>query len=335
MKRLWLGIETSCDETACAIVSEDLEVLSSPLYSQFKEHIHFGGVVPEIAARAHLEKISPLFKASVSHAGISLGDISAIAYTRGPGLMGPLLVGSAFAKGLAMDLGIPAYGINHLEGHIAAAFLSSPDLEPPFLSLTVSGGHTELILVEEGFRYTLVGRTRDDAAGEAFDKCGKILGLGYPAGPIVSRKATQGNRSFHAFPQGLRGDPGFDFSFSGLKTAVLRYTEEHGADHLESNMEHICASLEEAIVSILVRKAKAALKHTKAPTLLLCGGVSANSRLRAVLAETCKKAGVRFALPAPEFSTDNGAMIAAAAILRKRKHMLLEENEVKPWLPLA
>jgi len=334
-EKLWLGFESSCDETACAVVRGSLQVLSNPLYSQIKEHLSFGGVVPEIAARAHLEKIHPIYESALQKAGVQLTDIDAIAYTRGPGLMGPLLVGASFARGLAQDLGIPAFGINHLEGHIAAAHLSAPDLQQPYVALTVSGGHTELMLVEPGFRFTLIGRTRDDAAGEAFDKCGKLLGLGYPAGPIVSKQAATGKRDFTTFPQGLRNDDSCDFSFSGLKTSVLRYCEEHEKSFLQENITHICASLESAIVTILVRKSLAALKRTGAHTLVLCGGVSANRHLREQLGDACKKHNVRFAVPDFAYCTDNGAMIAAAAILRDRAGLLETQWEVRPWLPLA
>lgn len=333
--RIWLGIESSCDETACAVVRNDLQVLSSPLYSQIVEHRSFGGVVPEIAARAHLEKIAPIVAEALLQAQISYTDLDAIAFTRGPGLMGPLLVGASFARGLALDLGIPAYGIHHIEGHIAAAFLSYPDLQPPFVALTVSGGHTELLLVEKDFRYTLLGRTRDDAAGEAFDKCGKLLGLGYPAGPVVSRQAEGGDRRFVQFPQGLRGDDSCNFSFSGLKTAVLRYTEEHSPAYLQEHLSSICASLESAIVEILVKKTGKALAQCGAKTLVLCGGVSANRYLRQRLAEACQRHRIRFAVPDVQYSTDNGAMIAAAAILRETQGLLTPELEVKPWMPLA
>lgn len=334
-RKIWLGIETSCDETACAIVTSDLVVKSNPLYSQYNEHREFGGVVPEIAARAHLEKIHPMIAAALTEANIGLADLDAIAFTRGPGLMGPLLVGASFARGLAKDLGIPAYGVNHLEGHIAAAYLSNPGLKAPFVALTVSGGHTELIFVEPGFQYTLLGRTRDDAAGEAFDKCGKLLGLGYPAGPLVSREASNGNRKFFAFPQGLRGEDQCEFSFSGLKTAVLRYTEENSPEFIRTNIRDICASLEEAIVDILVKKTGIALRRTGARTLVLCGGVSANSHLRSRLTDACKRQQVQFCPPALAYCTDNGAMIAAAAILRDRDDLLQDQWEVKPWLPLA
>lgn len=332
---IWLGIESSCDETAAAVLRDDLTVLSNPLYSQIQEHQNFGGVVPEIAARAHLAKIQPIVESAVQQAGITLADINAIAYTRGPGLMGPLLVGASYARGLGAALQIPTFGINHLEGHIAAAFLSHKDLTAPFLALTVSGGHTEILQVHPGFEYSLVGRTRDDAAGEAFDKCGKLLGLGYPAGPVVSKLAQDGDRKFVRFPQGLRADESCNFSFSGLKTAVLRYCEENDRDYRQSHIADICASLETAIVDILVRKCDRALAQTQSPTLVLCGGVSANRYLRLKLGQLCEKRGVRFASPDLEYCTDNGAMIAAAAILRYRSGMLAPISEVKPWLPLA
>ena len=202
---IWLGIESSCDETACAILRDDpLEILSNPLYSQIQEHAKYGGVVPEVAARAHLEKITTICQKAIDEAKISLKDIDAIAFTRGPGLMGPLLVGASFARGLARDLNIPAYGINHLEGHLSAAWLTEQDLEPPYLTLTVSGGHTELVVEEPGFKYTLLGRTRDDAAGEAFDKSGILIGLQYPAGSTISKLAKGKNRKFHNFPRAQR-----------------------------------------------------------------------------------------------------------------------------------
>lgn len=335
---IWLGIESSCDETACAVLSDDGEqvrVLSNPLYSQIPEHNLWGGVVPEIAARAHLEKIAPIAREALSEAKLAFSDLDAIAFTCGPGLMGPLLVGASFARGLARDLDIPAYGINHLEGHMAAAWLSQPELEPPFVALTVSGGHTELMLVEPGFRFTLLGRTRDDAAGEAFDKCGKILGLGYPAGAVIGKLAQKGRRDFHVFPRALKHDDSAEFSFSGLKTSVLRYTQSHEPAYLQENLAHICASLEDAIVDILVHKAIWALKRTRVPRLVLCGGVSANAYLRERLAAYCAPRGLLFARPAPEYCTDNGAMIAGAAILRHRAGLLPAHSEVKPWLPLA
>ena len=333
---LWLGIESSCDETACAVLQDEpLKVLSNPLYSQIDEHALYGGVVPEIAARAHLQKIAPIAEAAVKEAGIDLKDIDAIAYTTGPGLMGPLLVGASFAKGLSRDLGIPAYGMNHLEGHLAAAWLSNPDIEPPFLTLTVSGGHTELILEEPGFKYTSIGRTRDDAAGEAFDKCGKLIGLKYPAGATISKLAQGHNRKFVDFPRALHVRNNCEFSFSGLKTSVLRYTETHEPDFIKAHLGDICASLEDAIVDSLVEKTVTALKITKMKTLVVGGGVSANAWLRTRLQDYCNRHGIRFCIPDRSLSTDNGAMIAAAAIRRNRQGLIKSIDTVKPWMPLA
>ena len=335
---IWLGIESSCDETACAVLKEEngfVEVLSNPLYSQIKEHAVFGGVVPEVAAREHLQKISSIASEAVERAKISLDSIDAIAFTAGPGLMGPLLVGASFAKGLALDLNIPAYGVNHLEGHLAAALLSAQEVKPPFLTLTVSGGHTELILEEENFKYTLLGRTRDDAAGEAFDKCGKLLGLSYPAGATIGKLGKLGNRKFYRFPRALKHSGNGDFSFSGLKTAVLRYTETNSKEFIEENLNDICASLEEAIVDILVSKTIFALKATQMKTLVVGGGVSANERLRELLEKYCLKNKIRLCFPERSLSTDNGAMIAAAAIRRYLSGNLTGIQEVKPWMPLA
>ena len=334
---IWLGIESSCDETACAILRDDpLEILSNPLYSQIQEHAKYGGVVPEVAARAHLEKITTICQKAIDEAKISLKDIDAIAFTRGPGLMGPLLVGASFARGLARDLNIPAYGLHHLEGHLSAAWLTEQDLEPPYLTLTVSGGHTELVVEEPGFKYTLLGRTRDDAAGEAFDKSGILIGLQYPAGSTISKLAKGKNRKFHNFPRALKNEDNGEFSFSGLKTAVRRYVESNSPEFIQENLGDIAASLEDAIIDSLVAKTIWALKKTGFKTLIVGGGVSANGLLRERLGKYCESHGIRLAFPTLYNSTDNGAMIAAAAIRRARAGMLPETStEVKPWLPLA
>jgi N6-L-threonylcarbamoyladenine synthase len=329
-----LGIESSCDETACGIISDDFTVLSNELYSQIQEHSAFGGVVPEIAARAHLEKIQPIVQASLGKAGVGVSQITHVAYTRGPGLMGPLLVGASFARGLAKDLQVPAIGINHLEGHIAAVHISHPTLKPPYVCLTVSGGHTELTYIPQPFVYEVLGRTRDDAAGEAFDKCGKLLGLGYPAGPIVSELAAKGNPKFFAFPKALREKNNFEFSFSGLKTAVLRYTQTHDSAYIQANLHDICASLQGAIVDILAEKSMQALRHTQCNQLIVCGGVSANPCLRHTLEQLCTKKNARCYYPHPQYCTDNGAMIAAAAYLRLQHNQLPEQSAVTPYLPL-
>jgi N6-L-threonylcarbamoyladenine synthase len=330
-----LGIETSCDETSCGIIDENLHVLSNQIYTQLEEHTPFGGVVPEVAARAHLEKIGPVVRAALEEAKLALHQVDLICYTRGPGLMGPLLIGASFAKGLAQSLGIPCAGINHLEGHIAANFLSFPHLKPPFLCLTVSGGHTELVLVEPGFRYKIIGKTRDDAAGEAFDKCGKILGLGYPAGPLIGKLAAQGNRKFVRFPRGLKQDTSGDFSFSGLKSAVLRYKESQTEEYIQANINDICASVEEAIVEILVEKTFHKQAELDIPQIMICGGVSANRRLREQMQQAGRRRGVSVHVPDFSYCTDNGAMIAAAAQLRFNQGVLdISSHDVKPWFPI-
>ncbi|MGL1902876.1 MAG: tRNA (adenosine(37)-N6)-threonylcarbamoyltransferase complex transferase subunit TsaD [Fibrobacterales bacterium] len=331
-----LGIESSCDETACGIVDDTLKVYANCLYSQIKEHRSFGGVVPEIAARAHLEKISAIVDEALTTSGLTINDIDQIAYTRGPGLMGPLLVGASFAKGLAHDLQIPSIGINHLEGHIAAVFLSNPDIQPPFCCLTVSGGHTELTLVKENFEYELLGRTRDDAAGEAFDKCGKLLGLGYPAGPVVGKAADGGNRKFVRFPRSFAKQDTGEFSFSGLKTSVLRYVQDNSEEFIQENLKDICASLEEAIVDILCEKSMWALKKTGLSHIVVCGGVSANRHLRKRMETLGKKNNFTAFFPDFEYCTDNGAMIAAIGQLKKNSNMLhLTDDAVTPWLELG
>ncbi len=246
--------------------------------------------------------------------------------------MGSLLVGANFAQGLAKDLGIECYGINHLEGHICSAMLNKGEwLADSFIALIVSGGHTELVLLKSGFKYTSIGKTRDDAAGEAFDKSGKLLGLGYPAGAEISRLAKNGNKNFYEFPRALNEPASLDFSFSGLKTAVSRYVQTKGKEFVDENLANICASLQEAIADILSLKAVNAAKKNNVENLILCGGVSANSRLRELLEERASKQGINLICPPPALCTDNGAMIAAAAIFRKRAGMLVENREVKAW----
>ncbi len=331
---IFLGIESSCDETACGIVDSNGNVLANTLYSQLDEHAPFGGVVPEVAARAHLEKIHSIVTTALSEAQKELSDLSLIAYTRGPGLLGPLLVGASFAQGLAQGLGIDSIGINHLEGHIAAAELSFSELRPPYLCLTVSGGHTEISEVKTPFKFTLMGRTRDDAAGEAFDKSGKLLGLGYPAGPIISKLAQKGNRKFHRFPRALAHEDNGDFSFSGLKTSVLRYTQEHGPNFIRENLNDICASLETAIVDALVKKCLWAIKKTRQQKLVVGGGVSANPYLREQLQYHGRKQGFEVYFPKPSLCTDNGAMIAGVAWRRWQEGCLETGTKVKPSLSL-
>jgi N6-L-threonylcarbamoyladenine synthase len=327
-----LGIETSCDETACGIVDDRLQVLANAVHSQIDLHAVYGGVVPEIAARAHLEKIGPIVRAALAEAGIDLAQVDQIAFTRGPGLLGPLLVGASFARALARDLGKPVTGVNHLEGHLASAFLEAPDLEPPFLCLVVSGGHSEFVKVDPGLVYTLVGKTRDDAAGEAFDKCGKLLGLGYPAGPHVARLAAQGRRDFLSLPRALEQRDNFEFSFSGLKTAVLRYAQSADPEALRNQVPDICASLETAIVEVLVKKSSQALEWSGCDALAVVGGVSANAHLRDRMAAEARKRGFRAVFPSPRLSGDNGAMIAAIAQWRSNRGLAGAQTAVDPAL---
>jgi N6-L-threonylcarbamoyladenine synthase len=317
------------------VVDADLRVLANPVHSQAEMHARFGGVVPEIAARAHLEKIDPVVRAALDEAAIPLDRIGQVAFTRGPGLLGPLLVGASFARAMARTLGKPAVGVNHLEGHLGSAFLEDPTLEPPFLCLVVSGGHTEFVRVDPGLKYTLVGKTRDDAAGEAFDKCGKVLGLGYPAGPEVSRLAEGGKRDFVSLPKALDSRDNFEFSFSGLKTAMLRYAQNHEKSFLDAHRADICSSLESAIVEILVKKGVNALYTTGMDRLAVVGGVSANRHLRERLRVEAEKRGFRVLFPSLRYCGDNGAMVAAIAQVRWNLGIRQEAVDVLPSLRWA
>ncbi len=308
-----LGIETSCDETAVAVLNGQ-SVLASVVYSQIREHRPFGGVVPEIASRAHVEKISPVLEEALRTSGIGLDQIDLVAATAGPGLIGALAVGFSFGKGLALSLQKPFVGVHHMEGHLFANRLVAPEPAPPFLALIVSGGHTELVDVAGWFQYRLWARTRDDAAGEAFDKIGKLLGLEYPAGGRIGELAANGNPGFLSLPVAMRGQR--DFSFSGLKTAVVYEVKKHPAEWVVENMPHICASVEDAIVSALTEKTLAAMQALGRDRLVLAGGVACNRRLRATLGEAGKSKGFGFDAPPPVYCTDNAAMIACAGLHR-------------------
>lgn len=327
-----LGIETSCDETACGIV-DDWKVLANVLHTQ-EVHGEFGGVVPEIASREHLRLLPGIVREALRQSGLSVSDMDGICFTRGPGLAGPLLVGASFARSMALEAGIPLWGVNHLEGHLAAVRLTFPELEPPFLCLTVSGGHTEFTEVAEDGSFLELGATRDDAAGEAFDKAGKLLGLGYPAGPILSREALQGDRAAFALPRGLLQDPGLDLSFSGLKTAILREAQKLGPDGMRARRADLCASIEEAIVDTLVEKTARALEREDLPGVAVCGGVSANRRLREKLSRRLERKGLWARFPDPALCTDNGAMIAAACMGALERGVALPV-EVDPRLSLS
>lgn len=309
---LILGIETSCDETAAAVVEDGRTVCSSVVSSQVDLHARFGGVVPEVASRAHVELITPVIAEALVEAGVELAELDAVAACHGPGLAGALLVGVAAAKGIAVATGLPYVGVNHLEAHLHAAWLEDPDLAPPLAVLIVSGGHTMTVVMEDHGRYRVVGQTVDDAAGEAFDKVARHLGLGYPGGPAIDRLAREGDPAAVRFPRAMPGDA--DFSFAGLKTAVVNHTRRHP----DTARADVAASFQEAVVDQLVAKLVAAADEAGAPVLALGGGVAANSRLRAKVADVAAATGRAVFLPPPSLCTDNGAMIAATAWWRLR-----------------
>jgi N6-L-threonylcarbamoyladenine synthase len=302
-----LGIETSCDETAVALVEDGQRVLASVVSSQIDLHAAYGGVVPEIASRAHLERIDVVLGAALERSGVAPERIDAVAATAGPGLIGALLVGVGTGKALAAAWDVPYVAVHHLEAHLFASFLEAPDLEPPLVVLLVSGGHTLLIELEQLGRYRVLGGTLDDAAGEAFDKVARFLGLGYPGGPIIDRLARQGDPAAIAFPRAML-DEGWDFSFSGLKTAVVNHVRKHP----DVSDADVAASFQEAVVDVLVSKALRAARATGATGACLGGGVAANARLRERFVAGCDAAGIRSFVPSRAYCTDNAAMIAAA-----------------------
>ena len=311
-----LAIESSCDETAAAVVENGRKVLSSVIYSQIETHTVFGGVVPEIASRKHIEKINQVVDAALKESGIPLRELSAVAVTMGPGLVGPLLIGVSFAKALAFAEDLPLLGVNHIEGHVSANFIAHPDLEPPFLCLIVSGGHTHLVVVEDYGRYRLVGRTRDDAAGEAFDKVARSVGLGYPGGPKVDAEAKKGNPDAMVFPKAKVHDAPYDFSFSGLKSAVLNFQNHAAMTGEQYRRADLVASFQKACVDVLVEHTIAAAKDLKIRKIAMAGGVASNSCLRATMQEACRRRGFTLCFPPPVLCTDNAAMIGAAAYYR-------------------
>ncbi len=302
-----LGIETSCDETAASVVSRGSDVMSSVVSSQIELHARYGGVVPEVASRAHVELLMPVVAQAIIEAGVDDREIEAVAATYGPGLVGALLVGVSAAKAMALVWDVPFVAVNHLEAHLYAAFLEEPDLEMPLVILLVSGGHTSLIVMEDHLRYRVLGSTLDDAAGEAFDKVARHLGLGYPGGPIIDRLSIDGDPAAIAFPRPMARD-GWDFSFSGLKTAVINHVRKNP----EVSVPDIAASFQEAVADVLIDKARRAAREVGAAGLCLAGGVAANSRLREKLLDVCVEDGFRAFLPSRAMCTDNAAMVAAA-----------------------
>ena len=316
---LILAVESSCDETAAAVVKNGREVLSNVISSQIALHTQFGGVVPEIASRKHMEKINQVIAQALKDAGVSLKESTAIGVTYGPGLVGALLVGVAEAKALAWAAKKPLVGVHHIEGHVSANYIEHPDLEPPFVCLIVSGGHTHLVVVRDYGEFEIIGRTRDDAAGEAFDKVARAVGLGYPGGPKVDKTAKEGNPHAVEFPRAkVEGSP-YDFSFSGLKSAVLNYINKVRMTGQEICVPDLVASFQNAVVEALVSRAVLAAKEYGYDKLAIAGGVASNSALRAAMEEACAREGLKFYRPSPIYCTDNAAMIGAAAYYEYRK----------------
>lgn len=309
-----LGIETSCDETGIAVYDSERGLLSHAVYTQTDVHAPFGGVVPELASRDHVRKILPLVDQALSEAGMKTTDIDGVAYTKGPGLVGALMAGAMFARSLGYSLKVPTIGVHHLEGHILAPFLEEHAPEFPFLALLVSGGHTELIKVSALGAYEQIGDTLDDAAGEAFDKTAKLLGLGYPGGAALAKLAEQGNSTRFKFPRPMTDRPGLDFSFSGLKTFALNTVKEFGLE--DQTKADIARAFQDAVVDTLTIKCKRALQETGFQSLVIAGGVGANLALRESLQALCDKRNVKLFFPRIEFCTDNGAMIAYAGCQR-------------------
>jgi N6-L-threonylcarbamoyladenine synthase len=307
-----LAIETSCDDTSVAIVENGRSILANMVSSQIKSHQVHGGVVPELASRLHTEKINMLIDLAFKKSELSYSDIQAIAVTHGPGLEGSLLIGLIAAKAIALGLNLPLVGVNHLHGHLYASFLGESAPQFPFIGLIVSGGHTDLVLVKDHFNIEKLGATRDDAAGEAFDKVARALGLGYPGGPLIEKEALNGNPKAFAFPRAMKNQ-GLDFSFSGLKTAVMQTLAKLKVEEKPIIVEDVCASFQQAVSDTLVSKTLEACRLHSCQTLVVCGGVSANQAIKAAFAEACSKNGITVHCPEPVLCTDNAAMIGAAA----------------------
>ncbi len=309
---LILAIETSCDETAASVVKNGREVLSNIIYTQIALHTKYGGVVPEIASRKHIEKINQVIEGALEEAGVALRDITAIAVTYGPGLVGALLVGVSEAKAISFATGIPLIGVHHISGHISANYIEYRELEPPFVCLVASGGHSHLVVVRDYGEYEIIGRTRDDAAGEAFDKVARAIGLGYPGGPKIDKLSKEGNPDAIPFPRAKVGENEYDFSFSGLKSAVLNYLNSCQMKGEEINQADVAASFQKAVIDVLVEHSLHAAKEYGFDKFAVAGGVASNTSLREAFEKECAERGITFYHPSPVYCTDNAAMIGAA-----------------------
>ncbi|MDD3278883.1 MAG: tRNA (adenosine(37)-N6)-threonylcarbamoyltransferase complex transferase subunit TsaD [Lachnospiraceae bacterium] len=316
---LILGIESSCDETAASVVKNGREVLSNVISSQIKLHTLYGGVVPEIASRKHIEKINQVVRQALADAEVTLDDLDAVGVTYGPGLVGALLVGVAEAKAIAYAKKLPLVGVHHIEGHVSANYIEHKELEPPFLCEIISGGHTHLVIVKDYGEFEILGRTRDDAAGEAFDKVARAIGLGYPGGPKIDKLSNEGNPEAISFPRAHIEAAPYDFSFSGLKSAVLNYLNKCKMTGEEICEADVAASFQKAVVDVLVDNAMRAAKDYHIEKLAIAGGVASNQHLRTAMEQACTKAGISFYRPSPIFCTDNAAMIGVAAYYEYQK----------------
>jgi len=324
-----LGIESSCDETAAAVVDDRVHVRSSVIASQVEVHRKYGGVVPELAARRHVEAIGPVVSQALEEAGTTMDGIDAVAVTSGPGLIGSLLVGVCAAKAIAWHRGLPLLAVNHIEGHIRSAFIENPDVTFPAIALVVSGGHTSLYLCPAEGRYRQLARTRDDAAGEAFDKVAKLLGLGYPGGPVIERLSRDADAKAYHFPRARMKDQSLDFSFSGLKSAVRRRVQSEGLEHptacggtVSSRVRDLVASFQRAVIAALVDRTLAVCRAEGVRTVLVVGGVACNGKLRETFEEVARRERLRVYIPSPQYTTDNAAMIAAAGFLHLERGRL-------------
>ncbi|TDP55987.1 tRNA (adenosine(37)-N6)-threonylcarbamoyltransferase complex transferase subunit TsaD [Aminicella lysinilytica] len=318
-KFITLGIESSCDETSIAVVADGRQLMSDVISSQIALHTVFGGVVPELASRHHLQNINSVLDEALSEAGVTLDDVDLIGVTNGPGLIGAVVIGVATAKALSFAKDIPLVGVNHMHGHVSANYIQYPDLEPPFMALIVSGGHTNIVEVTDYNECKVLGGTRDDAVGEAYDKVARVIGLGYPGGPKVDKAAKDGNPEAVHFKRVYLEKDSLDFSFSGLKTAVLNYINTEKMAGREINVADVSASFQQAVLDVVVDKTMMAVRNMNKDRLVIAGGVAANSELRRELKEACHKEGIRLYAPEPVLCTDNGAMIAAAAYYKYKK----------------